>query len=60
MGSPPIYVQGQLEDYPLCNGCDAKWQEDTALWKAFAAARSVATTEPLPVLQNGQTHGGAG
>ena len=54
------HVQGQLEDYPLCAGCDAKWQEDTLLWRAFTGARSMATSDPLPVLQNGRTKGHAG
>lgn len=54
------HTGGQLADYPLCAGCDAKWQEDTPLWRAFAGARSVATTEPLPVLQNGRANGHAG
>ena len=41
-------VRGRLEDYPLCRTCDALWQEDGLAWKAFAKARSLVTSRPLP------------
>lgn len=50
------HVRGELDEYTLCVGCDAKWQDDTTLWRAFTGMRSVVTAEPLPMLRNGHTN----
>ena len=48
------HVDGNLEDYKLCRGCDAVWQDDGTAWSLFSSARGVITGESsLPVLQNG-------
>lgn len=48
------HVDGNLEDYKLCRGCDAVWQDDGTAWSMFSSARGVITGESsLPVLQNG-------
>ena len=34
---------GKLDDYKLCRGCDAIWQEGGSTWNLFAGARGVVT-----------------
>ncbi len=45
------HVSGQLDDYKLCRGCDAVWQDAGSSWQLFTGARTVITGDPLPVLQ---------
>ena len=45
------HVSGKLDDYKLCRGCDAIWQDGGSSWNLFAGARSVVTGDPLPVIQ---------
>ena len=47
------HVSGKLDDYKLCRGCDAIWQDGGSSWNLFAGARSVVTGDPLPVIQLG-------
>ncbi len=44
-------VNGRLEEYPLCAGCDAIWQDGTKSWDTFSSVRSLVTREPLPELK---------
>jgi radical SAM protein with 4Fe4S-binding SPASM domain len=44
-------VHGRLDEYPLCEGCDAIWQDRSGSWEAFSVARSLVTREPLPELR---------
>ena len=44
-------VKGRLEEYPLCAGCDAIWQDGSRSWDMFSGARSLVTRAPLPELQ---------
>jgi radical SAM protein with 4Fe4S-binding SPASM domain len=51
------HVSGDLQDYKLCKGCDAVWQDAGAAWSAFAAARAVVTSDRLPLFEpNGRAH----
>ena len=46
------HVMGELDNYKLCRGCDAVWQDDGTAWNVFAGTRSVLSGKPLPGLQN--------
>lgn len=48
------HVAGELDDYKLCRGCDAVWQDEGTAWNLFSGARGVLTGgSSLPVLQSG-------
>ena len=44
-------VKGRLDEYSLCAGCDAIWQDGNRSWDMFSGARSLVTRTPLPELQ---------
>ena len=37
------HATGKLDNYKLCRGCDAIWQEGGSAWNLFAGARAVVT-----------------